>query len=118
MHQLDDAQALASMHGRARKFPSTLALHPSRDRGASMRALEQLVTDLRHAARAMARAPSFSAFALATLTLGLAAAVTVFSVVDAVFLRPLDVPTGRRLVRVDGIGHERDRPETLGLLGA
>src|SRR5438067_4212356 len=116
--QAADEQALTSGGGRAWKFPSALASHPLPHRGAAMRALEQFATDLRHAARAMTRTPSFSVFALATLTLGLVAAVTVFSVVDAVFLRPLDVPAGARLVRIHGVGPDRGGPESLGLLGA
>jgi putative ABC transport system permease protein len=54
--------------------------------------------DARHAARALAAAPSFSLVAVALLTLSVGASVAVFSVVDAVILRPLAYPHSDRLV--------------------
>ena len=57
-----------------------------------------LVRSLRHAARRLVRARGFSIAALATLTLGLGATTTVFTVVNAVLLRPLSYPEPDRLV--------------------
>jgi predicted permease len=45
--------------------------------------------DIRHALRQFGRSPSFAVLALITLTLGVAANVIVFGVIDAMFLRPL-----------------------------
>jgi predicted permease len=51
--------------------------------------LSDLVQDLRHAARAMRREVGFTGFALLIAGLGIGVSSTVFSVVDAVLLRPL-----------------------------
>ncbi len=56
--------------------------------------------DTRHAVRALMRAPSFAAVVVAVLTLGVAASASVFSIVDAVVLRPLPYPEPGRLVRI------------------
>jgi putative ABC transport system permease protein len=42
----------------------------------------------------------FAASATATIALGIAATVTVFSFINSIYLRPLPVPEGRRLVRI------------------
>jgi predicted permease len=70
------------------------------------RPLDDLMRDLSYGVRTLRRAPAFAAIAIATLALGVAATVTVFSFVDAIYLRALDVPNGGRLVRVylDHIG--------------
>jgi putative ABC transport system permease protein len=50
--------------------------------------------------RTLLRAPGFSAAAILTLGLGIGANTTIFSVVDAVLLRPLPYPDSNRLVMV------------------
>ena len=62
--------------------------------------LETLARDLRFGARMLVRAPGFSLAALFTLTLGIGANTAIFSVVDAVLLRPLPYPEPERLVTV------------------
>src|SRR5262245_22606017 len=62
--------------------------------------LDGLVMDLRHAVRALLAAPSFTVGALLVLALGTGRTAAIFSVVDAVSLRPLPFPDPDRLVAV------------------
>jgi putative ABC transport system permease protein len=63
-------------------------------------ALESLATDLRHALRALRATPSFTIGALLVLALGIGATTAIFSVVDAVALRPLPFADADRIVAV------------------
>lgn len=65
--------------------------------------LERLARELRHALRGMRRDPGFAAAAVLTLSIGLAAATTMFSVVDAVLLRPLPFPGAGRILTIGEI---------------
>ena len=56
--------------------------------------------ELRYAARQLRRSPAFTATALVTLILGIGANVVVFSVLNAMVLRPLDVPQPAGLYNV------------------
>ena len=70
--------------------------------------VEILWQDTRYAGRQLRRAPGFAVAAIVTLGLAIAAAVTVFSVVDAVLFRQLTYPNAARLVamysRLDPFG--------------
>ena len=63
-------------------------------------ALDAVWRDLRYAARQLRRSPAFTATALVTLILGIGANVVVFSVLNALVLRPLDVPQPTGLYNV------------------
>ena len=67
-------------------------------RGGGM--LETLLRDVKYAARAMARRPGFTAVAALTLAVGVGANTAIFSVVEAVLLRPLPYRHAERTVVV------------------
>jgi len=60
--------------------------------------MDTLAHDLRYAVRSLARQPWFSALAILTLSLGIGANAAIFSVVNAVLLRPLAYPDADRIV--------------------
>lgn len=64
--------------------------------------MDTLRQDVRYALRALARHPAFAVVASLTLALGIGATTSIFSVVDAVLLRPLPWPDVERLVTVYG----------------
>ena len=63
-------------------------------------AFDAIARDLRYATRQLRRSPAFTITALLTLTLGIGANVAVFSVLNALLLRPLDVPQPADLYNV------------------
>src|ERR687891_560708 len=62
--------------------------------------LGEIRQDLSYAARQMMRAPLFTSIVILTLALGIGATTAMFSIVDAVVLRPLPYPAPERLVRL------------------
>ncbi len=56
------------------------------------RLAENVLDDVRYALRGMRRAPAFSVTAVATMALGIGASTALFTVLNAVLLRPLPIP--------------------------
>jgi predicted permease len=61
--------------------------------------IEHTLQDVRHALRQLARSPAFAGLVIVTLALGIGSTTAIFSVVEAVLLRPLPYPESHRLVR-------------------
>jgi putative ABC transport system permease protein len=64
----------------------------------SFQPIETTLRDFRIGARGLRRAPLFTAVACATLALGIGANAAIFSLVNAVLLRPLPFPQANRIV--------------------
>lgn len=62
--------------------------------------VEDLLSDLRHAGRAYRRSRAFTLTALSCLALGIGANTLIFSLVNAVLLRPLPYPHAEQIVMV------------------
>ena len=62
--------------------------------------LESMVQDIRYTARSVRQSPAFAAIAVLTLALGIGATTSIFSVVQALLIRPLPFPDADRLVAV------------------
>jgi predicted permease len=62
--------------------------------------IDDVARDVRHGLRSLRRAPIFTAVALVTLALGIGANTAIFSILNAVILRPLPYPAADRLMRL------------------
>lgn len=69
--------------------------------------MTSLAADVRFAARSLARAPGFTAMAVVTLALGIGATTAIFSLVDAVILKPLPFRAPSQLVEIWGQDDKR-----------
>ena len=69
-----------------------------------------MIADLKFALRMLGKAPGFALIAALTLALGIGANSAIFSVIDAVLLRPLPFPKPHQLIAVwSKVEHEADR---------
>jgi predicted permease len=75
--------------------------------------MTQLIQDLRFALRQMAKRPGFTSVVILTMALGIGANAAIFSVLDAVLLRPLPYNHPEQLIKVwtrfTGIGLPNDQ---------
>src|SRR3954470_11113354 len=72
-----------------------------------MTRIEDVMREVRYAARGLWRSLGFSLAVILTLAVGIGGNTAVFSVVDQLLLRPLPYPNGDQLVMVDELSGGR-----------
>jgi predicted permease len=79
--------------------------------------VQDLLSELRVAARSLARRPTFSVAAILTLALGLGATLAIYTIIQSVLLRPLPYPDSDRIVTVVHRAPGLDLPELENSVG-
>ena len=112
------AVANVLLHSLIDTFFQAAHLRTNRGRTSPAHGGDDMWQDLRYAARRLMRRPSFTFVSVLTLALGVAAATSVFTLVNGVVLSPLPYPESDRIVQVDhggrGIGIDKGLGVTLG----
>ena len=94
-HSPDEARRLARL-----RFGGVEGVRESQRDQRSFQALENVWRDARYALASLARHPGFAAVTIGVLALGIGATALMFSLVDAVMLKPLPFPHSERIVLV------------------
>jgi putative ABC transport system permease protein len=71
------------------------------------------ILDVRYASRWFVKRPGFTAVAVITLSLGIGATTAIFSVVQAVLLRPLEYRDADRLIKLRGFDRKENAIDNL-----
>jgi putative ABC transport system permease protein len=75
--------------------------------------MRSFVDDIRYAGRQMFKSPGFAAVAIITLALGIGANTAVFSVIDAVVLRPLPYDKPEQLISAQSAGTQNPAASSM-----
>src|SRR6185437_1463051 len=94
------ADAEAAQHEASREFGNIALVKDITREAWGWLWLERLLQDARYALRQMRKSPGFAAAVIGTLALGIAAATTMFTVVDHALFPPLPYPYPSQLVDV------------------
>jgi predicted permease len=86
-----------------RQFGNLTLLQEEHREIRGFRPIETLFQDLRYGLRVLRKNPGFTVAAILSLALGIGANLTIFSFVDAFFLRPIPAREPERLVNAEGI---------------
>ncbi|HUL72513.1 MAG TPA: ABC transporter permease [Vicinamibacterales bacterium] len=101
------AEGVAPEEARRRALASFGGLEPIKEQARDARGtrwLEDLSRDVRYAFRMMRRSPVFTLAAVLSLAVGIGANAAIFSISDALLLRPLDVTRPNELVFLNRAG--------------
>ena len=101
--QIDDGvkAGLAPADARYAALRAMGAIEKSKEESRELRrghVVSEFLGDLRYAGRAVRRAPGFAALVITIMALGIGANTAVFSVINAVLLKPLPYPDADRIV--------------------